>query len=404
MARNGKPEASPFDRVDACIRNLQDRSDKYYWPKITRSPATRAAAMAGIVGELEGHRLPLESLDMRCLTIFALAGISIRKGTPTEARLAYRVVGLLLLTLQDGSPGPLLDEAFPVLSKAIHDDGVTPELAAAAIDCLAAASFAGARHAGEAQRSMEAIWRVIAGHPVRSRSASKLKKTSPMLVAAAMSAWTFLLTTVVSATTRRTGWSVAIASLMELLDADDRRVRMAAGEALAVCVELNLTQGKEMDNLSAKVSDLAVESAGKRADNSLLGKQKELFSQIAAFLDHGEAPTVSWEHHGMMKVSTWVRLAQFNFLSKFLGNGFLEHVQGNPQLKEAFSFGPVEGKPLSIQKEKRSVPIDDFLRDLEPKRNWYSWDSWEYNYISCLPRKIVFRKCLPEKLLELGWH
>ncbi|CAN6270527.1 unnamed protein product [Urochloa humidicola] len=219
-----------------------------------------------------------------------------------------------------------------------------------------------------------------------------------------MSAWTFLLTTVVSATTPRAGWSAVVASLVELLDADDRRVRMAAGEALAVCVELNLTQGKEMDSLAiAKVSDLAVESAAKRADNSLLRKQKELFDQIAAFLDHGEAPTVSWEHHGMMKVSTWVRLAQLNFLSKFLGNGFLEHVQGNPQLKEAFSFGRVEGKPLLIQKEKRSVPIDDFLRDLEPKRNW-SWDSWEYNYISCLPRKMVFMKCLPEKLLELGWH
>ncbi|CAL5032691.1 unnamed protein product [Urochloa decumbens] len=405
MALNGrKAEASPFDRVDACIRDLQDRHD--YWCKITRSAATREAAMAGIVGELEGYHLPLERLDIRCLTIFALAGVSIKKGTPTEARLAYRAAGLLLLTLRDGSPGLLLDAAFPALSKAIqapHDDDVLPMLVAAAIDCLSVASFAGARHEEEARRSMDAIWRVIVP-PARSRS-----KTSPVLLAAAVTAWTFLLTTIVSATSAqrnagRASWSAAIASLVELLGADDRRVRMAAGEALAVCVELNLTlnaRGRgDMNTLKAKVSDLAVEPASKRADNSLLREQKELFSQIAAFLDHGEFPATSWEWNGMMKVSTWARLVQLNFLRKFLGDGFLQHVQRNPLLNEAFSFGRVEGKPLSIQKEKRSMPIDDFLRDWKPDRNW----SWENDNILCLRRKLGLRKCLPEKLLQLGWR
>ncbi|CAN6248243.1 unnamed protein product [Urochloa humidicola] len=407
MALNETPDK--FERIDACIEDLQDRYD-YCWKRtIKRSPATREAAMVGIVGELEeeGH-LPLGSLDMRCLTIFALCGASIKKGTPTEARLACRAVGLLLLALHDGSPGPLLGEAFPELSKAIQfpDHDAPPALVTAAIDCLAVASFAGARRVEEVQRSMEVIWRVVvpAG---RSRSA-KLKKVSPAVVAAAVSAWTFLLTIVACATDTqrkadRAGWSAAMASLMELLDADDRRVRMAAGEALAVCVELDLTQhskGKnDMGVLKAKVSNLAAESAGKRADNSLLHEQQELFGQIAAFLDHGEAPTASWEWHGMMKVSTWVKLAQLNFLRKFLGDGFLEHVQGNPLLKAAFSFGRVEGKPLSIQRERR-MPIDELLRNLKPYRD----SSWEFGNVLCLPRKFGLIDNLPERLLQLGWH
>ncbi|CAO2178666.1 unnamed protein product [Urochloa humidicola] len=405
MARKGKPEKEkdPFERIDACIRDLQDRHD--YWCRITRSPATREAAMAGIVGELEGHHLPLEALDMRCLTIFALCGVSIKKGTPREARRAYRAVGLLLLTLRDGSPGPLLDVAFPVLSKAIQaQDGAstTPTLAVAAIDCLAAASLAGARDAEEARRSMDAIWRVIVP-PVRSRSA-KLKirapKTSPVVLAAAVSAWTFLLTTVVSATSSqrkadRASWSAAIASLTEILDADDRRVRMAAGEALAVCVELNLTSKDMDDALAAKVSDLAAESAGKGADNSLLREQKELFGQIAAFLDHDEPPVTSvqasGEPHAMIKVSTWVRLVQLNFMSKFLGNGFLKHVRGNPLLNETFSFSRVEGKPLSIQKKESSMRIGHLLRDL--KHDW----EWDRVNIFSLPR-------WPGLMLQPGWH
>ncbi|CAN6248242.1 unnamed protein product [Urochloa humidicola] len=418
MACNGKPEKDPFERVDACIRNLQDIHN--YWHNITRTPATREAAMAGIVRELEEGHLPFDKLDWRCLTIFTLSGISIKKGTPREARLAYRAVGLLLLTgLRDGSSGLFLDEAFPTLSKAIHDGAPPAPLVVTAIDCLTAATFAGACHAEEAQRSMEAIWRVVVP-PARSRSRSAMLKirgpaqeTSPVVVAAAVSAWTFLLTTVVSAATntqqrkkadRTGGWSAAaIASLMEILgNADDRRVRMAVGEALAVCVELNLLTGKEMDVLAAKVSDLAAEPAGKYTDNSLLREQKELFGQIAAFLDHGEPPAASWEWQNMMKVSTWVRLVQFNFLRKFLGNWFLNHAQGNPLLKEAFNFGRVEGKPLSIQKES-SMPIDGFLRDL--KRNSDRSRDWLWvcgNIFGLIPREDAYR--CPKKLLQLGWH
>ncbi|CAN6275430.1 unnamed protein product [Urochloa humidicola] len=398
MARNnGNPaEESPFQRFDKCIQDLQDDARHNHWYKITRSPATREAAMAGIVSELEQHHLPLEELDIRCLAIFALCGVSIKKGNPREARLAYRAVGLLLLTLRDGSPGPLLDEAFPALSKAIHDAAPPPTLVAAAIDCLAAASFAGARNAEAAQRSMDAIWRVIIP-PARSRS-GKLKirggsETSPAVMAAAVSAWTFLLTTVVQRKAGRTGWGAAIASLVEMLDADDRRVRMAAGEALAVCVELNLTKG--MDALAAKVSDLAAEPAGKGADNSLLREQKELFGQIAAFLDRDEPPVAtSLEWHGMMKVSTWVRLAQLKFLRKFLGNGFLQHVQGNPLFNEAFSFGRAEGKPLLIQNKESRMTIDDFLLAL--KRDW----SWVDRNILMLGTT----KRWPQRLLQLGWH
>ncbi|CAL5028295.1 unnamed protein product [Urochloa decumbens] len=410
MASNGiNPEKGPFERVDACIRDLQDRLERRYKSRrdyrymIPRAPASKEAAMAGIVGELEGL-LPCEELDMRSLTIFALTGISVKKGTPKEARLAYRAVGLLLLTLRDGSPGLLLDVAFPVLANGIqaaHDDDAATLVAA--IDGLAAASFAGAGHVEEA---MKAIWRVIVP-PVRSQSA-KLKiqapKTSPVVLVSALSAWTFLLTTIVSATSTqrkadRNSWSsAAIASLMEILDADDRKVRMAAGEALAACVELNLLTGKHLDALAAKVSDLATESAGKGADNSLLRDQKELFGQIAAFLDHGEPPTTlvrrSRERQDVMKVSTWVRLVQLNFLSKFLGNGFLEHVQGNPLLNEAFSFGRVEGKPLSIQKKGSSMTTNEFLRGLKRDWLWFSKNVF----------MLEITRFWPQKLLQLGWQ
>ncbi|CAN6270528.1 unnamed protein product [Urochloa humidicola] len=411
MARNGKPEKDPFERVDACIRDLQDSHDYRY--NITRPPATREAAMALIVRELEAGHLPFDKLDLRCFTIFALCGISIKKGTPKQASLACRAVGLLLLTLRDGSPGPLVDVAFPVLSKVVQaaQDDAPPALVAAAIDCLAVASFAGVRHMEEA---MEAIWRVVVP-PVRSRSAKPKTtrgpeaSTSPAVLATAVSAWTFLLTIVVPATgtqrkaDRTGGWSAAVASLTKILDADDRKVRMVAGEALAVCVELNLTgKSMDMDALAAKVSDLASESASKRTDNTLLREQKELFGQIAAFLDHNEPPTTTsreW-HDDMMKMSTWVTLVQLNFLRKFLGNEFLKHVQSNPMLSKAYRFGHVKCKPLSIQEEESCVLIDDILRDVNDNRHL----CWAWDNIYNLPGMLGITSNLAEKMLQLGWH
>ncbi|AQK44828.1 interferon-related developmental regulator family protein / IFRD protein family, partial [Zea mays] len=50
----------------------------------------------------------------------------------------------------------------------------------------------------------------------------------------------FLLTTIGSWRINKNSWKEPIAFLSTLLEADDRAVRMAAGEALALCFELNL--------------------------------------------------------------------------------------------------------------------------------------------------------------------
>ncbi|TVU33090.1 hypothetical protein EJB05_24875, partial [Eragrostis curvula] len=236
----------------------------------------------------------------------------------------------------------------------------------AALDCLAAVTFAGAMKEEEVERSMKAAWDVIISPPFSrsSKTLGRATKRSPQVLVAAVSTWTFFLTTIVILTEapRKTDsavWSATVASLAGLLENDDRAVRMAAGEVLAVCVELNLTQHtprKDMDALAAKVSELASESVGKGVNNTMLPQQKNLFQQIAAFLDHDERPMeyilTSVDGCVALKVSTWTKLVQLNFLHRFLGNVFLKHVEGNELFKEAFSYGAHEGKVLSIANKK----------------------------------------------------
>ncbi|KAL6628915.1 hypothetical protein ACP70R_028680 [Stipagrostis hirtigluma subsp. patula] len=413
---NPKDAGDPLELLDMCVAALHDKRG-----------ATREAAMAALVGALEAVA-PVEELDSRCLAIFALCGVSIKKGTALahapsasaaaasaarEARLACRAVGLLALTLRAGSSG-ILAESFPAFARtlqfhALHDTATV----LAALHSLAAVTFAGSLGAEEADRSLKAIWEVV--WPPSSRSPSKLtvgarKTTSPVVVAAAVSAWTFLLTTVNVTDARRKAerdaWNAAVASLAGLLEAGDRAVRMAAGTALALCVELNLTQytpRKDMEAVAARVADLAIEAGGKGVDKTLFLEQKGLFKQIAAFLNHGERPCKSVRLQASsgrlaLRVSTWVKLVQLEFLRSFLGGGFLNHVQGNKLFAEAFAMGADERKTLSIAAKKQDSKANQ--KKLKVKRDM----AWEMKNVFFLPQRAAPQERWTEQLLQLGWH
>jgi len=102
-----------------------------------------------------------------------------------------------------------------------------------------------------------------------------------------------------------------ITFLTSLLEAEDRAVRIAAGEALALCFELKLldvstreesdvdsdireTSGSKnqlflnMQALKAKISglvyNLSMEAGGRGADKKNLNDQRDLFQQISYFI------------------------------------------------------------------------------------------------------------------------
>ncbi|KAK3152507.1 hypothetical protein QOZ80_2BG0159920 [Eleusine coracana subsp. coracana] len=371
-----KDAKDAFDLLDMCVKALQDARR-----------ATREKALAALAGALE--ELPtLDDLDTRCFNIFALCGVCIKHGSSSlkEVRLAFRAAGLLALTLRGGAPW-LLAQSFPALARTIQGQDHDAMSLVAAIDCLAVVTFAGARGKED-----------VAG----------ATKTSTLVLVAAVSTWAFLLTTIVSVTDAHRKadgavWNATVASLAGLLDHDDRAVRMAAGEALAVCVELNLTQHtprKDMNALQGKVSELASETPGRGVNNAILPEQKNLFRQIAAFLGHGERPEkslpTSMERCVALKVSTWAKLVQLNFLRRFLGSGFEKHVEGNELFKEAFSYGADEGKVLSIVKKQQSSKTKetDYLKVRRGR-------PWDWSIFCDYPYKAR-RK--PETLLQIGWQ
>ncbi|RWW54199.1 hypothetical protein BHE74_00039259, partial [Ensete ventricosum] len=164
------------------------------------------------------------------------------------------------------------------------------------LDCLAVVTFVGANDLAETEISLKAIWQVI--------------------------------------------YPKSVAFLSTLLEDNDRSVRVAAGEAIALFFELgilDLHRGDHIDidslnhevlkhgmltymqsmkaKILAKANDLSVEAGGKGTDKKNLNDQRDLFQKILDYVqyDNDECDCLF--------------VGQLNFLKRFLGRGFLKHAQ-----------------------------------------------------------------------------
>uniref|UniRef100_A0A0E0EMM7 Interferon-related developmental regulator N-terminal domain-containing protein n=1 Tax=Oryza meridionalis TaxID=40149 RepID=A0A0E0EMM7_9ORYZ len=310
--------------------------------------STREAALASLVGALEGF-VPVHSIGWHLRgEIVRGCCASIKKGAAKEARLALRAVALLAVTLGPGSkrrilpaetynplePGPgskkIMAETFPLVSR-ILEVSADASLVIAALESLAVVAFVDV--AAENMDDTEACIGAVAG---------AARKTSPHVLAAAVSAWTLVLTTTdgwkkkKAAASFPTAWRDTAAHLASPLHSDSRAARMAAGEALAVTIEMKLltrdSNGALISGVAARASELANEAAGAGVGKATFVEQKELFKSITTFLAGGKAPAssvrASSSHHGRLTASTWTDIVRLNFLRRFLGGGFLPHLQG----------------------------------------------------------------------------
>ncbi|KAH0916006.1 hypothetical protein HID58_030452 [Brassica napus] len=205
-------------------------------------------------------------------------------------------------------------------------------------------------------------------------------KPSPAVITTVVSSWTCLLTTVDRWTLGPKILQGTVTYLSTLLEKDDRSVRIAAGEALALMFELGILEKfdaevKGSDNGSVKeerealinmhrliskvtdqVRDLAVEAGGKGCAKKDLNTQRSLFKDLVEFLEDGVAPETSIKIGGSsIETSTWCQMIQLNFLKHFLGGGFIKHMQENEFLHDVFSFTPkkIGGHSTMTNEEKR---------------------------------------------------
>ncbi|KAL6523113.1 hypothetical protein OROHE_016408 [Orobanche hederae] len=93
-------------------------------------------------------------------------------------------------------------------------------------------SIIGGEKPEQTDKSMQIMWH--AAHPKLGLNVAAAKP-SPAVITMVISAWSFLLTTIGGREINAKSWSISY--LSTLLDKDDRQLRNAAGEALALILE-----------------------------------------------------------------------------------------------------------------------------------------------------------------------
>uniref|UniRef100_A0A0E0KFH9 Interferon-related developmental regulator N-terminal domain-containing protein n=1 Tax=Oryza punctata TaxID=4537 RepID=A0A0E0KFH9_ORYPU len=323
-----------------------------------------------------------------------------KRGSTREAALGCLVdafESFVLLDLVENKYATLVSQFINSIKK-----GSIKEVCLAC-HATAVVTFVGATDLSETQLSMKAIWDVI--HPKSGSNVGIVRKPKPPLLAAAVSAWALLLTTIVSSKRNADSWKESITFLSALLEAEDRAVRMAAGEALALCFELKLldvfsNEEVEVDTaeasgsknqlflnmqaLKAKISglvyNLSMEAGGRGADKKNLNDQRDLFQRISDFIKTGECLEESLRiagKHGILRVTSWRESIQLNYLRRFLGRGFLKHAQDNGLLHDIFDIKMDRTENMSTTEKKiyRSGEEKERALKLNKERRLAQWKS-----------------------------
>ncbi|CAL9186524.1 unnamed protein product [Musa hybrid cultivar] len=250
-------------------------------------------ALSMLVNAFEGNVL-LASVENKFITLLSQYINSIKRGSTKEACLASRAIGLLAITIGAGSSAhEILEESVSQLSQALIS-GSDSLKKSSVLDCLALVTFIGANDLFETELSLKTMWQVI--YPKSGPNVGPVKKLPPTVLAAAISAWSFLFTTVSSWKINPDNWKEEISFLSTLLEDNDRSVRIAAGEAISIFFELGILDQNEqvdtdsfnhedlkhgvlayMQSMKAKIlfkaNELSVEAGGKGTDKKNLNDQ-----------------------------------------------------------------------------------------------------------------------------------
>ncbi|XP_026393438.1 interferon-related developmental regulator 1-like [Papaver somniferum] len=201
--------------------------------------------------------------------------------------------------------------------------------------------------------------------------------TCAIVLTTVLSAWSFLLSTMDVLKVNKTYWKESVSYFSDLLDHDDLSVRIAAAEAIALIFEMGslekfcseakssneqlVHEGSKCQESHSDIEGLKEKILNQMTNLSLEAgdevvhkndSKKKLIDDVLRFLeDNVRVKTSIKVGRSGLSVSTWSRLIQVNFMMRFLGPGFLKHMQENEFLHDVFDFKPKEKQHISSENQ-----------------------------------------------------
>ncbi|XP_070016774.1 uncharacterized protein LOC142174807 isoform X1 [Nicotiana tabacum] len=256
-----------------------------------------------------------------CVTLTHRCENSLKRGSALEIDLALQLIGLLAITLGAGDHAhEIYEYSLEFLPQVLKSKS---SHSAKALECFAIVTLIGAKNTDETERSMEIIWKIMN------------EDTKPNVVAAAISAWSLLLSEINGWCVNHKKWKGLFSYLLKQLEEDyDQNVNCACVEALGVIFENGSLEKFSDDaenyaNLKDMKDDILIRASSVTKENALKLLEDNSDKKITLTICETE-----------LTLSTFSLVKQINYIKRYLGDGFINHMKDNEHLHNIFQFWP----------------------------------------------------------------
>ncbi|XP_024525476.1 uncharacterized protein LOC9659932 [Selaginella moellendorffii] len=221
------------DESSSILFDLEASLDSLY----EKRSSTREAGLKGLIDGFMG-KVMTHFVEEKYETLTHQILLSIKQSSSTEAVLAGRALAVVSITAGAGKVAEhVFEDSFPHLSK-ISKLGRDSAARVSAIEALGMLTFVGGVEVST-ESAMEVLWQIVihkgSAHADQTLGTSK---PTPPVKAAAIMAWSLLLSTLSSKRVMSLQLSSVLGALSSLLEDPDLGVRKAAGEAIALLCEV----------------------------------------------------------------------------------------------------------------------------------------------------------------------
>ncbi|GMI97810.1 SALT-TOLERANCE 32 [Hibiscus trionum] len=351
------------DNDDSGHARILTKTIDYYFMQLSEKRASvREEALSGIVKtlvrQIEVH--VVDFVENNFVTLVYYCFWCIRKSrVAKEMENVVYIIGLVaMITEYVDTSHKVYVDVFSAVSNGLKSKVDIGKV----LECLAIVTFFGAKNSDETEKAMQLIWSFIVPEP----GSTMKKKPSPTVLPVAISAWTFLLTTLDGWRLSYKIWQGATSCFSNLLNNDDESVCAAAHDALDLISESNCL---EKFSIKAKYSE--------KLPVSITYNNK---SQTYCETINGRK----------IKLSSRSQIIQMKYLRQYLGeDGFVRHMMKNENFHDIFEFSPETKNSCSnmlYEPEREEVQVRYFHRPVPIQQ-----DSSLLPFVSRENRQIVKR-------------
>ncbi|XP_059511873.1 interferon-related developmental regulator 1 [Myotis daubentonii] len=312
---------------------------------LDKSAKTRQAALEGLRSAL-ASKLLSEFLLERRMTLTDSIERCLKKGKSDEQRAAAALASVLCVQLGPGIESEeVLKTLGPILKKIICDGTASIQARQTCATCFGVCCFVATDDITELYAALDCLESLFSKAGLKEKDALVLGSgPSSGLPVSALLAWALLLT-ICPASELKKRLETHFHKLPSLLSSDDVNMRIAAGETLALLLEL--ARGMEsdflyedMESLTEMLRALATDGNKHRAKVDKR-KQRSVFRDVLRAVEDRDFPTETVKFGPeRMYIDCWVKKHTYDTFKEVLGSGLQYHLQANEFLRHVFELGP----------------------------------------------------------------